>query len=81
LREVEPEDDEEILDLLRQVILQMDVVEEVNHQEVERAAEQAAHEAGIPAVNDPFRRAQAQHIRNVLRANMPPGGRHNGGRN
>ncbi len=70
-REVQPEDDEDILEPLREIILQMEAEVQVNPREEEWAAELAVRGAGVPAVNDPIRRAQAQHIRNGLRANVP----------
>jgi hypothetical protein len=75
LREVQPEDDEEILEPLGEIILQMEAEVQVNPREEGRAAELAVRGAGVPAVNDPIRKAQ--HIRNGFRANMPqpPGGR------
>jgi hypothetical protein len=71
--EVDPEEDEEVLDLLRDVIDRMDAPDVEAARVVEQRAIDAAREAGVPAVIDPVKRAQGQAIRDELRANMPPG--------
>jgi hypothetical protein len=79
--EVEPEEDEEVLDQLRVVIRQIDDPEEEAGRAVELAAEAAAREAGIPAIVDAGRRLQGQLIRDQLKVNMPPQGRRRAARN
>jgi hypothetical protein len=75
--EVEPEEDEEILDLLREVVLQMDEPEEREAELVERAANVEFRDVGfeVPAIIDPHRRLQGQLRRDQLRDNMPQGRR------
>jgi len=72
--EVEPEEDEEVLRLLREVIRVMDDPEERAAAVVEGAADAAVRVAGleVPAVVDAHRRLQGQLARNQLRNNMPP---------
>jgi hypothetical protein len=81
LAQVEPEEDEEVLDLLRVVIRQMDEPEEEAGRAVEQAAEVAARAAGVVAVVDPGRRLQGQLNRDLLKLNMPPQGRRRAARN
>jgi hypothetical protein len=81
LAQVEPEEDEEVLDLLRVVIRQMDEPEEEAGRAVEQAAEAAARAAGVAAVVDPGRRLQGQLNRDLLKFNMPPQGRRRAARN
>jgi hypothetical protein len=66
--EVEPEDDESVLNLLRAVVLQMDEPDA----EDERAAEAAVQQVriNVPAVVDPARRVLGQLRRNQMRDNM-----------
>ena len=71
--EVEPEEDDEVLDLLREVIVVMDSPKAGAVRVVEQRALDAAQEAGVTAVIDPNRRALGQAVRDELRANMPPG--------
>jgi hypothetical protein len=75
--EVEPEEDDQVLRHLREVIRIMDAPEERAVAVVERAAEAAVRMAGleVPAVIDAHRRLQGQLARNQLRDNMPPGRR------
>jgi hypothetical protein len=79
--EVEPEEDDEVLDLLRAVIQQMDTPEVEAHRAVEQAAEAAARDAGVPGVADPGRRIEGQLHRDQLKLNMPPQGRRRVARN
>jgi hypothetical protein len=76
--DVEPEEDEEVLDLLRVVIRQMDEPEEEAGRAVEQAAEAAARAAGVAAIVDAGRRLQGQLNRDMLKMNMPPQGRRRG---
>jgi 16S rRNA C1402 (ribose-2'-O) methylase RsmI len=79
--EVEPEEDDDVLDLLRAVIQQMDTPEVEAHRAVEQAAEAAARDAGVPGVADPGRRIEGQLHRDQLKLNMPPQGRRRVARN
>ena len=73
--QVEPEEDEDVLRLLREVVLQMDEPDEQELEAVERAAEVEVRGVGfeVPAVVDPLRRIQGQLRRDQLRDNMPQG--------
>ena len=75
--EVEPEEDDQVLRQLREVIRLMDEPEERPEAVVERAAEAAVRWAGleVPAVVDVHRRLLGQLARNELRDRMPPQGR------
>jgi len=75
--EVEPEEDDQVLRQLREVIRLMDEPEERPEAVVERAAEAAVRWAGleVPAVVDVHRRLLGQLARNELRDRMPPKGR------
>jgi hypothetical protein len=77
--EAEAEDDDEVLNLLRVVIMEMDAPEMEAARAVEAAAEAAAiavaREAGVAPINDPARRVLGQLRRDQLRDNMPPLGR------
>jgi hypothetical protein len=79
--EVEPEEDEEVLDLLRVVIRQMDEPDDDTGRGLELAAEAAAREAGVLAIVDAGRRIQGQLNRDLLKVNMPPQGRRHVDRN
>ncbi len=67
-----PEEDQEIIEALREVILQMEGEDPVDIAAEERAAEHAARNAGVPGVIDPLKRIQGQLSRDDLRNNMPP---------
>ena len=74
--DAEAEDDDEVLNLLRVVIVEMDEVEAEAARAGEAAAQAAAvavaEEVGVIPINDPARRVQGQLRRDQLRDNMPP---------